>query len=208
MLSNKRFRSKNGQRLVVNCLYCNKEKIIYPYQLKNFKYCSSFCSKKGSKGRRDTAETINKKSKAKLGVSRTPFTEEHKRNIGLAQIGISRAPFTEAHRKNLSIALTGVPKSEEHARKNSESNLGRIDTEATKKKKSIAKTGPNNAWWGREHSGESNGMYGKTHTEESKQKMRVARQKQVFPGKDSRPEVLLQEAISLTITTKFENIKL
>lgn len=81
----------------------------------------------------------------------------------------------------------GITPSEETKQKQSEANKGKKHTQETLEKMSIANSGENNGFYGKTHSeetkqkmsekakihsiGENNGMYGKTHSQETKDKI-------------------------------------
>jgi hypothetical protein len=117
------------------------------------------------------------------GRKNKPCSEEHKRKIGESNSGKVRtdevkAKMSEinkgkivseetkeklskiAKEKGFGLWMIGRKLSEEAKRKGSESRMGHITTEETKRKISEA------------NSGEKNGMYGKTHSDEYKEKLR------------------------------------
>lgn len=75
------------------------------------------------KGKRHSAETKRKISKAKRGRKLKPFTEEHRRRLGKVNKGRRRSEETK---RKLSEALRGRCLSEEHRCKISEAGKGRI----------------------------------------------------------------------------------
>jgi hypothetical protein len=95
---------------------------------------------------RDNA--IEKMRQKLIGKS---LSEEHKKKISKSNKGKKKAPFTEDHRKNISISA-----------------IGRVPTEETLKKRSIAMKGENNPNWG------------KKFTEEHRHKLSIARRKRVI----------------------------
>jgi hypothetical protein len=142
------------------CKNCSNEFSVKKHSLYlKRKYCSSKCSQLASRG-------VHK-----------IFTEEHKKNIGLAGIGRTshiknmtleqRYGLKKAMQiiKNISIGKTGKKLSEEHKKNVGLSLKGHITLEETKKKISIA------------NSGENNGMYGKFQSKEVLEKIRQTRKK-------------------------------
>jgi len=71
--------------------------------------------------------------------------------------------------------MYGKTHTKEAKRKISEINKGRKHSKETKKKISESMTGKKNHMYGKGLIGEKNGMYGKTHSEESKRKMSEAK---------------------------------
>jgi len=85
--------------------------------------------------------------------------------------------------KNQKPWITGKHHTEETRKKLSESNKGKIPWQKGKKLP--------------ERSGKNHHLYGKHHTEEALEKIRVARAKQIFPSQDTKPERIIQIALSL-----------
>ena len=74
---------------------------------------------------------------------------------------------------------------DETKKKISNSNKGKIFSAETKRKISVSKKGKNNF------------MYGKHHLDITKQKISEFRKHQIFPSKDTKPERIIQIALSL-----------
>ncbi len=85
-------------------------------------------------------------------------TEETKKKMSLAKIG---KKFSESHKNNMSISRKGKPFSEEHKNKIANSMrghknaLGHSQSDETKKRMSVSKTGINNPFFGKEQSKET-----------------------------------------------------
>lgn len=73
------------------------------------------------KGRRHTPEALKKMRAVKLGKK---LSAQHKMHIGLATKGISRQPFSEEHKRKISAAKLGTICSVEARRKMSDSRRG------------------------------------------------------------------------------------
>jgi len=80
--------------------------------------------------------------------------------------------ISEETREKIRIASTGRHHSEETRKKISESHKGKLVSEETRKKLSLALHGENNPNFGK--TGEDTPMFGKHHSEETKQKIREA----------------------------------
>lgn len=95
-------------------------------------------------------------NKGKIGI----YSEEYRKKISAGLKGKRKPPRSEEHRKNLSKALKGHEVSEETRKKISQAQIGREISEETRRKLSEAKKGSKHPLWG------------KRHTEETKNKMR------------------------------------
>jgi group I intron endonuclease len=91
---------------------------------------------------------------------------------GEGTLGLKRA-FSKEHKKKLSEAKKGKKLSKEHKKKISESEKGRIFPNEVKRKISESKKGVKNPMYRKGYliSGEKNGMFGKTHSIETKNKL-------------------------------------
>lgn len=95
-------------------------------------------------------------NKGKTGI----YSEEYRRKISTSLKGKKKPPRSEEHRKNLSKVLIGHKVSEETRKKIGQAQIGRKISEDTRQKLSEALRGPKHPLWG------------KHHTEKSKNKMR------------------------------------
>ena len=68
------------------------------------------------KGRKHTAEAIEKCRVSKVGVKKPPLTDEHKYKLGASWRGKKRPPFTAEHLENMRVSQTGKKLTEEHKR--------------------------------------------------------------------------------------------
>jgi len=103
-----------------------------------------------NKNKRLSEETRQKMSMAKIGKKRPPFTEEHKRKIGLSSKG---RHYSKETKLKMSVAQLGrkhSPRTEETKRKISLANKGRKHsprTEETKRKISLSHKGSKSYLW-------------------------------------------------------------
>lgn len=111
-------------------------------------------------GKKHTLETRKKISLSKLGKKRPPFTEEHRKNIGLGHKGMV---FSKESKDKIRNALLGKPRSKETKDKISKSHKGMKHTLETRKKMM-------------ERTGDKNPMYGKTPSEKTRQKVSATKQ--------------------------------
>jgi len=136
--------------------------------------------------------TFPKDKYPNFGMRGKTCSEEHKRNISNGNTGKKKPPFTEEHKQNLSKAKTGIPspfrgkpyearcgveKAKEAIRKMKEKNIGRKLAPFTE-----------------EHKGNiSKALKGIIRSEETKNKLKKARAKQITPKTDTKIEVKIQE---------------
>lgn len=148
------------------------------------------------KGVKLSVETKQKISRANFGRKTGSFSSEHIEKIRAALIGRvpwnkgKSYPFSEQHKKNISLATMGKKRSSETRRRMSEAHIG--------------KPCP---WLVGRYVGSKSVHFGKPKSEKIKQKLREARSKQIFPRKDTKPEKMMQIALSLN-NIKFEKHKL
>jgi len=141
------------------------------------------------------------KQKMKLSQLGRKHTKETKIKIGSAHLGKKMSKETK---KKLSESLKITYANNPILRKQiSERTKGRKATDETKRKMSIARKGKTTRF-GYNHSeetkmkiskktsGRNNPNYGKLHSDVALEKIRRARDRQVFPRKDSKPELLVQ----------------
>ena len=154
-----------------------------------------------NKGKKMSKQYCEAMSKSHLGISATwnkgkVLSEETKLKISLAKKGqtswMKGKHHTEESKRKLSLAHTGKVLSEEHKQKLSVVNSGKNNpfygkkhTEEMKEKQRIRNTGKN-SW-----------SYGKKRSEETLVKIREARKRQKLPLKDTKPEKILQNILSL-----------
>ena len=134
--------------------------------------------------------------------------------IGSAHLGKKLSKET---RRKLSESLKITYANPVLRKQMSERNKGRKATDETKRKMSIARKGKTTGMLGNKHSeetkmkiskktsGKNNPNYGKKHSDIALEKIRSARDKQVFPRKDSKPELLVQSILlknNINFTTK------
>jgi G:T-mismatch repair DNA endonuclease (very short patch repair protein) len=131
-------------------------------------------------------------------------TDETKMKIGSAHLGKKLSKET---RRKLSESLKITYANPVLRKQMSERNKGRKATDETKRKMSIARKGKTTGMLGNKHSeetkmkiskktsGKNNPNYGKKHSDIALEKIRSARDKQVFPRKDSKPELLVQSIL-------------
>lgn len=72
--------NKGGDKIVKNCLICNKEFEVFYYR-KNAKYCSSVCNGRSGKGRKRTLEAIENISRAKQGKNNPMFGKKGEQSV-------------------------------------------------------------------------------------------------------------------------------
>lgn len=102
---------------------------------------------------------------------------------------------TEATKLKMSLIRKGVPKSDEHKRKLSESNIGKHRATQTQKERL--------SLWAKANVGDKHYLFGKTHKPESIEKMRVAKL-----GKKQSPESNIKRSISMKGKPKSEQHRL
>jgi len=164
-----------------------------------------------AKGRKFSKETLKKMSDAKKGKSTWNkgktgiYSEETLKKFSIAKKG---KPVTDSHKVHLQ-KLAEARKGKKHTEESLRKMRGRKISEETRKKMSgrpqteemkektritMAKRYPD----------------GLKHTEESRRKMSVARSKQKFPTKDTKPEKLIQSILEKDGITflKHKNFKL
>lgn len=133
-------------------------------------------------GKKHSEETKAKMRQYALGKK---VSEETKKKISEAFKGENHPMYGKHH-------------SEETKMKLRQANLGKKASEETKMKLSKMRlgkfAGANNPNYGKR--GKEAPMYGKTHSEETREKLREARSHQVFPFKDSKLEVKLQNELT------------
>ena len=69
------------------------------------------------------------------------LTEEHRNKISASLVGIKKGPMPDDIKLKISNANKGREQTDEHCSKNSKANIGRIISEVTREKMSIAKSG-------------------------------------------------------------------
>ena len=154
---------------------------------------------KGKKPKPFTKETRKRMSQAKKGMK---FSEEHRRNIGLAKMGEKNPMYgktlSEKRKREHSQRMSGEKHpmygktlSEEHRRKISKTTKGRKLPEKTRRKMSEAQKGHVVLEKTRRKIGSKN--KGRIMSEEFRQKKRKDRAKQRLPTYDTLPEKLLQK---------------
>lgn len=123
---------------------------------------------------------------------------------------------TAEHKEKISLTLRGRPstfKGKRHSLESIEKNrlahIGKIPSTETRQKMSVKKIGFNNPFYKKKHSDETKLLIsktntgkipwiaGKTHNEATKAKLKITRMNQIFPRIDSKPEKILQIALSL-----------
>jgi DNA mismatch endonuclease (patch repair protein) len=123
-------------------------------------------------GHKHSVETRRKISKSYLKMKITIETRKKLSEKAKLRTGIKNPFF-------------GMHHTEESKQKIRLQQIGKIITEEQRKKHSISIMG------------KSNPFFGKKHNEESKKIMREKRAKQIIPKKDTKPERMLQVALSL-----------
>jgi G:T-mismatch repair DNA endonuclease (very short patch repair protein) len=144
------------------------------------------------------------KQKMRLSQLGRKHTDETKKKISSANLGKKLSNET---RKKLSESLKMTHENNPILRKQiSERNKGRKATDETKRKMSIARKGKTTRFdykhseetkmkISKKTSGRNNPNYGKVHSDVALEKIRRARDRQVFPRKDSKPELLVQSIL-------------
>jgi G:T-mismatch repair DNA endonuclease (very short patch repair protein) len=160
------------------------------------------------KGYKQTKEHIEKMIKSKTGKKLPKFTDEHKQKISLSSIG---KKMSSQAKSRMSEAKKGKKLTDEHKRNIGIGNKGHECYEATKLKIGLANKGNkyglgNKSLLGRkltdEHKrnigiGNKGKNLGNSHTEESIEKIRVARANQAPIKKDTIPEKMMQLSLQL-----------
>lgn len=149
-------------------------------------------------GQTHNEETRRKMSESHMGKKLSPESVAKSVSARIGKYSGSNnywygKKHTEETRKKMRETAKNKPRrirllSQETKRRMSESRKGRIITEETKIKIRLAHLGK------------------QKHTEESKEKIRQARSKQIVPSKDSKPERMMQIALSLN-NIKYEKHK-
>jgi G:T-mismatch repair DNA endonuclease (very short patch repair protein) len=140
-------------------------------------------------------------NKGKIGI----YSEATKKKMSVAKKGKPVSDWRKAHLQKLAKARKGKKHTEEALRK----MRGRVISEETRRKMS-------GRMWTEEMKKKTRITMAKRypdglkHTEESRRKMSVARSKQKFPKKDTKPEKLIQSIIEKDRITfvKHKNFKL
>ena len=129
---------------------------------------------------------LSDETKKKLAIKATgrPKSEETKRKIGDASRGKTLPPRTEEHRKKLSVSNTGKTASEE-------AKVKMREAAAIRKASGCTVSDETRALISKSKSGESHHMYGKTHTQESKDAI-----SQALKGRKKNPESVKKSAES------------
>lgn len=142
------------------------------------------------------------KQKMKLAQLGRKHSESTKQKIRSANIG---KKVSEETRKKLSKSASN--RSPETRKKLSDSHKGKKLSDETKRRMSITRKGLPSPMLGKKHSveskqkiskktsGENNPNFGKIHSDVALEKIREARNKQVFPRRDSKPELLIQSIL-------------
>lgn len=160
-------------------------------------------------------QIISKANTGRTSVNKgKKFSEDWCKKLSLAKMGNNYKKgkiLSDESRKNISRAQTGVKRSsptKETRNKLSKANTGKIHDEEWNRKVSIAKKGIPN---GRD--GEKHPMYGKPawnrgipHSDITRSKLKFKRSFRVIPYKDTKPERMMQIALSLN-GIKFEKHK-
>lgn len=179
---------KKGEKILVFCATCGKEKSITPYlfnkNITGLFYCNIDCyvppgtgkpawnigipmsekaklkSSESHKGKKDSEETRRKKSEAMMG--KNDWTK------GTKQSEETKQKRAESHK--------GFRHTEESKQQMSKSKMGHFVSEETRQQISENRKGKT--------AGENHPMYGKHHTEESKQQMSKSKQGYIPWNKD------------------------
>lgn len=146
---------------------------------------------KSRKGYRHSEKTKQKISKALKGQ---PKSEEHRRKLSEAE----KVRFSsEEERQKVSLAMMGREPWNKGLTKETDDRIMKV-SESLKK---LYEDPRNHPFYGRHRSDEAKRKIGNFHrgkilSEETKQKVREARLKQIFPIKDTSIEVALQEELT------------
>jgi group I intron endonuclease len=160
-----------------------------------------------NKGLSPSEETRQKISEAQTGKTKKRgyhLSEETRQKMSISHMGRPGAMLgkcqTEETKQKISNTSKGRIFSEEHKRKIGEANTGRIVSEETKHKLSVINMGRQTSWLGKHHTEESKqkmslakigkpgtpGMLGKHHSEETKKKMAESQKKRQQREREAR----------------------
>lgn len=171
--------------------------------------------KKYEEWRRRNSESHKGKTTWMKGKKHTKEAKESNRLKHLGNDYRKNKPASLETRERIANAIRGKKHSEETKRKIGLAGIGNQNaqgskhTEEWKKWKSESQSGERNQFYGKEHSeefrlmisklntGKTSPMKGKNHSEETKARLKITRMHQVFPRVDSKPERMMQIALSL-----------
>jgi hypothetical protein len=129
----------------------------------NYSLCNISNGGEGATGYRFSDAQKLKMSLNRKGISKGPMLEETKRKLSEGRRGRKFGFRPDDWKKNISKGLTGRKRSEKECKSISESQKGKIISDEHKKKLSIA------------FSGERNHMWGNTHDDVAREKIRQSR---------------------------------
>jgi hypothetical protein len=118
----------------------------------NYSLCNISNGGEGPSGYRFSDAQKLKMSIKRKGVPKGPMSEETKKKLSEGKKGRKYGSRPDEWKKNISKGLTGRKRSEEECKSISESQKGKILSDEHKKKLSIARSGERNHMWGNTHS--------------------------------------------------------